>query len=173
MGSLKATPWAMTGAVSGRAGCADPHPATVRAAATASPAATLRSFLMPIRRTVSRLGCIRGRTVIPARAGPRDAGPRCSVPGYGLETAGVVPAGAALAGASGSVLLVVADRGGVARVGVAGPVEVLQLARQRPWGAGADRLAVDDCHRHDPAGRGGDQHLGRQVQVIDGQLALL
>ncbi|MGH3217760.1 MAG: hypothetical protein ACRDPY_03360 [Streptosporangiaceae bacterium] len=44
---MKATPWTMTGA-SGTAGRADPHPATIKAAAvTASPAAAPR-FFMPI-----------------------------------------------------------------------------------------------------------------------------
>jgi len=48
MGSLKATPWTMTGASSGPADRVDPHPATIKAAAvTASPAATPR-FFMPM-----------------------------------------------------------------------------------------------------------------------------
>src|SRR5580693_112525 len=81
MGSLTATPCAMTIAALGCAGRADPHPTTVRTAATASPAATLRCLFMPIRRTVAWLGCSRCRTVIRPRG--------CQAPGitfcHGLE----------------------------------------------------------------------------------------
>src|SRR5579859_5927343 len=68
---------------------------------------------------------------------------------------------------------VVADRGGVAGVGVAGPVEVPQLGGQGSGPAVADRLAVDGGDRHDAAGGGGGQDLGGDTQVTGGQPALV
>ena len=65
----------------------------------------------------------------------------------------------------------VADGGGVAGVGVAGPVEVSELGGQRSGLAVGDGFAVDGGDGHDAAGGGGGQDFGGLAQVGGGQAA--
>ena len=56
---------------------------------------------------------------------------------------------------------------------MAGPVHVPKPACERPGHAGADRLAVDDGHGHDPARGRAEQDLIGPAQVRSAQPALL
>src|SRR5215472_11494942 len=71
------------------------------------------------------------------------------------------------------VVVVVPDRGREPGILMAGPVLFAQQRGPGPGSTGADRLAIDAGHRHDPAGRGRDQHLGCPAQVARGQQSLL
>ena len=72
------------------------------------------------------------------------------------------------------VVVVVPDRGREPGILMAGPVLFAQQRGPGPGSTGADRLAIDAGHRHDPAGRGRDEHLGRRpAQVAGAQPALL